>query len=103
MRAGERFAAWVLGPRGLMAFACALLFTIMAASFVDIPWTRNIPPPECGDTLCEISVVEGPVRQSIAKTLFGPYAVLVLLIALVLAACMIGGVYLAKAEGGLPP
>lgn len=96
---GERLARWVLGPRGLMAFAVALLFLVMSASFVNIPWTRQIPPPECGGSLCEISVTEGPVDQSIGKTLFGPYAILVIISALLLGACMIGGVYLAKMEG----
>lgn len=98
----DRFAAWVLGPRGLMAFAVTLLFLVMSLSFVNVPWTRDLPPPECGGSLCEIGVGDGPVAQSIAKTLFGPYAVLVLISALLLAACMIGGVYLAKAEGGGP-
>lgn len=99
----DRLAAWVLGPRALMAFAVTLLFLIMALSFVNIPWTRQLPPPECGGSLCEITVADGPVGQSIAKTLFGPYAILVLVSALLLAACMIGGVYLAKAEEGGPP
>ncbi|MBI4415815.1 MAG: NADH-quinone oxidoreductase subunit J [Euryarchaeota archaeon] len=96
-----RFARWVSGPRGLMVFAVSLLFAVMTASFVNIPWPS--PPPDCGGALCEIQVVEGPTEQSISKTLFGPYAILVILIALVLAVCMIGGVYLAKAEGGGRP
>ena len=91
---------WFLGPRGLMAFAAALLFVVMVVSFVNIPWGE----PRCGGTLCEIPVTDSEGRGgSITGSLFGGYAVLVLLSALVLAACMIGGVYLAKSEGGGPP
>ncbi len=103
---GERFARWVLG-RGLMALAVVLLMAVMTASFLNVPWPT--PPAECGGDLCEIVIAEGeegrivPADQSLTKSLFGPYAILVLLSALVLAACMIGGVYLAKMEGGAPP
>ena len=92
-------AAWIVGPRGVMAFAVSLLFILMVVSFVNIPW--NLPATQCGDTVCEIDVT-GPTleKTSIAETLFGGYALLVILSALVLAACMIGGVYLAKTEGG---
>lgn len=90
--------AWLVGPRGVMAFAVALLFALMVASFVNIPW--DLPAQKCGDSLCEIPVTPGSAEPSIGETLFGPYAILVLLSALVLAACMIGGVYLAKSEGG---
>ena len=93
------FTRWILGPRGIMAFAASLLFAVMTASFVGVPW----PTPPCKGELCEISAVEGPQDQSITKTLFGPYAILVIISALLLAACMVGGVYLAKAEGGPPP
>ena len=87
--------------RGFVAVAIVLLFAVMTASFVDVPWPS--PPAECGGQLCEVGIAEGPANRSVAKTLFGPYVILVILSALVLAACMIGGVYLAKAEGGPPP
>ena len=93
-------AAWIVGPRGVMAFAVSLLFVLMVVSFADIPW--DSPPDRCGGTLCEIPVTPPPSGESIAEALFGDYPVLVILSALVLAACMIGGVYLAKTEGPGP-
>jgi len=92
------FTAWLLGPRGLMALAVGLLFVLMSVSFVDVPW--NLPAPQCNGDLCEIPVNEGPPGETITGALFGPYVILVVLSALVLAACMVGGVYLAKADGG---
>jgi len=105
---GRRFAEWVMG-RGLMASAVLLLFAVMSASFLNVPWP--MPPAECDGELCEIEVTEGPPppspplpeEQSLTKSLFGSYVILVVLSALVLAACMIGGVYLAKMEEGGPP
>ena len=100
---GERFARWIVG-RGLMAVAVVLLMAVMSASFLNVPWPT--PPAECGGELCEIETErESPVpeAQHLTKSLFGPYAILVVLSSLVLAACMIGGVYLAKMEGGAPP
>lgn len=98
----QRFAAWLLGPRGLMALAVSFLFVLMSVSFVNIPW--GLPAPECRGDLCEIPVMGGSASgPGIADTLFGPYVILVVLSALMLAACMIGGVYLAKTEGGRAP
>lgn len=90
--------AWIAGPRGLMALAVTLLFVLMAASFLNVPW--GLPAERCGGDLCDVPATPTGTGGSIAGDLFGDYAVLVLLIALVLAACMIGGVYLAKSEGG---
>jgi NADH:ubiquinone oxidoreductase subunit 6 (subunit J) len=94
--------------RGLMVVAVVLLMAVMSASFLNVPWPS--PPPECGGELCEIEVTDPrppappvPEEESLTKSLFGPYVFLVILSALVLAACMIGGVYLAKMEGGGPP
>ena len=90
---------WLAGPRGLMLFAVSLLFVLMAASFVNIPW--NLPAAKCGGTTCEIPVTWGGglgTTEGIAEVFFGRYVTLVLLIALVLGACMVGGVYLAKTE-----
>ena len=90
------FPRWIVGPRGLSAIAVAILFVVMTASFVGIPWGL-------GDS-SEIPVTHVPGGPtSVTDALFGGYAILVLLSALVLAACMIGGVYLAKTEGGPPP
>ena len=97
----RRAAAWAAGPRGVMAFAVSLLFVLMSVSFLNVPW--GLPGPECGGALCDIPVTGGtPAEPSIAEAMFGAYVILVVLIALVLAACMIGGVYLAKSEGGGP-
>jgi len=97
-----RFARWAAGPRGTMAFAVSLLFVLLAVSFLNIPW--GLPAAKCGGGLCEVNVTDDtPEPSSIAESLFGGYPLLVVLIALVLAACMIGGVYLAKSEGGGPP
>ena len=97
--------AWIVGPRGVMALGVSLLFFLMAVSFLNIPW--NLPSQECRDatgSLCEIPVTHGSAESpSIADALFGPYVLLVILSGLVLAACMIGGVYLAKVEGGRLP
>jgi len=100
---GDRFVRWMLG-RGLMLVAVVLLMVVMSASFLNVPWPT--PPAECGGELCEIETeVDAPVPegQHLTKSLFGSYVILVVLSALVLAACMIGGVYLAKMEGGAPP
>lgn len=98
---GDRFARWMLG-RGLMAVAVVLLLAVMSASFLNVPWPT--PPAECGGELCEIGVAGGqPGTPSLTDSLFGPYVILVVLSSFVLAACMIGGVYLAKMEGGAPP
>ena len=100
---GDRFARWVLG-RGLMLVAVLLLMAVMSASFLNVPWPT--PPAECGGELCEIETDRDslvPEAQHLTKSLFGSYVILVVLSALVLAACMIGGVYLAKMEGGAPP
>jgi len=100
---GDRFARWVLG-RGLMLVAVLLLMAVMSASFLNVPWPT--PPAECGGELCEIETDRDslvPEAQHLTKSLFGSYVILVVLSALVLAACMIGGVYLAKMEVGAPP
>jgi NADH:ubiquinone oxidoreductase subunit 6 (subunit J) len=84
-----------------MAVGVVLLLAVMSASFLNVPWPS--PPAQCGGELCEIGVTGGAPDESITGSLFGPYAILVIISALVLAACMIGGVYLAKMEGGAPP
>ncbi len=91
---------WLVGPHGLMLFAVSLLFVLMVASFVNVPW--NLPSTNCsgGSALCDIPVKPEGGPDSITGLLFGDYVFLVVLSALVLAACMIGGVYLAKTEGG---
>ena len=91
---------WLVGSRVLMAFAVASLFLLMSFAFLVAPWDL----PGCGGDLCNIPITD-PTNQtgSVTGALFGGYVILVLVIGLVLAACMIGGVYLAKMEGGPPP
>ena len=68
-----------------------LLFAVMAVSFVDLPW-------KTGQAEVPISDNGSAGQTSVARTLFGEYAVTLPLIALVLGACMVGGIYLAKQE-----
>ena len=85
----------VAGPRWLMVAVVLLLLLVMAVSFVGIPWDRALPASECGGAPCEVPVTgEG----SIGRALFGPFVIVVIVSALVLAAAMIGGVYLAKED-----
>lgn len=71
----------------ILAVALALLAALMAYSFLDVPWQPN--------------QVEGNQTDShtIARTLFVQYPAALYVIALLLAASMVGGVYLAKMEG----
>jgi len=96
------FGRWLVGPRGLMVLAVIFLFLLMTWSFLVAPWG----PPACGGAFCSVPITsENPANESASVTgsLFGGYAVLVLVSGLVLASCMIGGVYLAKMEGGPKP
>ena len=93
------FGRWLVGPRGLMVLAVIFLFLLMTWSFLVAPWGS----PACGGAFCNVPITsENPANESASVTgsLFGGYAVLVLVSGLVLASCMIGGVYLAKMEGG---
>jgi len=92
---------WLVGPQGLMVLAVGFLFVLMAWAFLAPPWNL----PACGGgNLCEIPMTnESNPNGSLSGSLFGGYAILVLVSALVLASCMIGGVYLAKTEGGPRP
>ncbi len=79
--------------QALAVAAVATLFLVLAVSFVGVPW-----PTEQH----EIPVVNGtaPTGNAIANSLFDNYAIALILIAIILAAAMVGGVYLAKMEGG---
>ncbi len=97
-------ARWVTSPRLAMVFAVGLLFALMSWAFLVAPWA--LPAPACGGGLCGVPITPTSAANqtgSVTGSLFGSYVVLVVLIALVLAACMIGGVYLAKMEGGPRP
>ncbi len=87
----------MITPRqGLAAVAVTTLFLVMAVSFVGIPWpTEQHEIPVYNGT-----PTNGTAANGIANVLFDAYPVGVILIAIILAAAMIGGVYLAKMEGG---
>lgn len=96
------FGRWIAGSRGLMVLAVVFLFLLLSWSFAVAPWGS----PACGGAFCDVPITsEDPANESASVTgsLFGGYAILVLVSGLVLAACMIGGVYLAKMEGGSRP
>ena len=95
---------WATSPRFVMLFAVGLLFALMAWAFLVAPWT--LPASQCGGGLCSIPITPtGAANEtgSVTGSLFGGYVILVFVIALVLASCMIGGVFLAKMEGGPRP
>jgi NADH:ubiquinone oxidoreductase subunit 6 (subunit J) len=79
--------------QALAVSAVAALFLVMAASFIGVPWPT---------TQHEIPIVNttSPSGNAIANRLFDSYATALILIGIILAAAMIGGVYLAKMEGG---
>lgn len=65
-----------------------VFFVLLSLFFIDRPWVSD---------LHEVPIT-GP--GGIADTLFASFAITVILIALLLASAMIGGVYLAKREEG---
>lgn len=84
----------MIGQRQALAIAAvAALFLVMAVSFIGVPWPS---------TQHEIPVVNttAPGGNGIANSLFQSYSVGLILIGVILAAAMVGGVYLAKMEGG---
>ncbi len=79
--------------QALATAAVGALFLVMAVSFVGVPWPTQQH---------EIQVVNGtaPTGNTLANSLFDSYSIAVILIGIILAAAMVGGVYLAKMEGG---
>ena len=73
----------------LVVGALAAFLVLLAASFVDVPWTSG---------LNNVPLYNSTSDNGVANRLFGPLTVTVILIALLLAAAMIGGVYLAKTD-----
>ena len=79
----------------LAVFAVAALFIVMAASVVGIPWPGDshfIPVAGNGTANSTANTLSG--------SLFDGYPIALILIGLILGASMIGGVYVAKMEGG---
>ncbi len=87
----------MITPRqGLAVVAVGALFLVMAVSFVGIPWpTQQHEIPVYNGT-----PTNGTAPNGIANVLFNSYPVGLILIGIILAAAMIGGVYVAKMEGG---
>lgn len=79
--------------QALAVAAVATLFLVLAVSFVGVPWPT---------AQHEIPVVNttSPSGNAIANSLFESYSIALILIGIILAAAMVGGVYLAKMEGG---
>ena len=79
--------------QALAVAAVAALFLVMAVSFVGVPWPT---------TQHEIPIVNNtsPSGNALANSLFDSYSTALILIAIILGAAMVGGVYLAKMEGG---
>ncbi len=73
--------------------AVAALFLVMSVSLIGIPWpTQQHEIPVYNNTSAG--------GNAIANSLFNSYSVGLILIGIILAAAMVGGVYLAKMEGG---
>ena len=76
----------------IMLVGVALLFVVVAESVLLVPW-----PSELHDIPTQNTT--NASGQGVANTLFGGYAFAILLIGLLLAAGLIGGIYVAKEEG----
>ncbi len=85
-----------MNRRAILAVAAVGgLFVVMGASVVGIPWpteSHYLPVTGNGTT--------NSTANSLSGSLFDGYPIAVILIGLILGASMIGGVYLAKMEGG---
>ncbi len=77
----------------LALMAVSALFVIMTISLVGIPWPSQ--PSEI-----PVYNTTAPDSNGIANVLFSSFPITVILIGLLLGAAMIGGIYLAKMEGG---
>jgi len=76
-----------------MLLGVALLFVVVAESVIFVTWNGQLHDiPAYNNTNAS-----GP---GVANSLFGSYSFAVILIGMLLAAAMIGGIYLAKSEGG---
>lgn len=75
-----------------MLIGVSLLFVVVAESVLLVPWPNQMHDIPTQNTT-------NASGQGVANTLFGGYAFAVLLIGLLLTAAMIGGIYVAKAEG----
>ena len=79
--------------QALSVAAVAALFLVMAASVIGVPWpTQQHEIPVVNTT--------SPSGNAIANSLFNSYTITLILIAIILAAAMVGGVYVAKMERG---
>ncbi len=84
----------MIGQRQALAIAAvAALFLVMAVSFIGVPWPTTQHPIDVVNTT-------SPGGNAIANSLFNSYSIALILIGVILAAAMVGGVFLAKMEGG---
>ncbi len=72
-----------------VATSLAVFLVILSLLFIDRPWMSD---------LREVPIYDDG-GNGIANSLFTTYAITIILIALLLASAMIGGVYLSKMEG----
>ncbi len=76
----------------LVVLAAAALFLVMAVSFLgNIDWPHS-------PTSIPVVNPNASSRDGIANQMFGSFSITIILIAILLAASMIGGVYLAKMD-----
>lgn len=75
-----------------MLLGVALFFVVVAESVVIVPWKDQLhDTPAYNNTNAS--------GTGVANSLFGTYSFTVIIIGMLLSAAMIGGIYLAKAEG----
>jgi len=77
----------------LVVIAVGALFVVMASSVVGIPW-----PTEAHEIPLVDRDANATAQDGVANSLFRGFSVTIVLIAILLAAAMIGGVYLAKMD-----
>ncbi len=80
-----------MNPRSLLvATSLGFFFVLLCLFFVGVPWSSEVH---------EVPVWNGTGDRGVANSMFSTYTGTIILIALILASAMIGGVYLAKMEG----
>ncbi len=77
----------------LVAVSLGFFFVLLSLFFIGVPWSSDTH---------EVPVWNQTGTRGIANNMFSTYTVTLILIALLLASAMIGGVYLAKMEEGGP-
>lgn len=73
----------------LIGISLVVFFVLLSLFFVNRPWVSDVR---------EVPIYNRTGSNGIANSLFSTYAITLIIIALLLASAMIGGVYLAKME-----